>query len=417
MRLPVRQRWLTLGIAVVVGALQSWRGPSLFLDSASYIAHSPIRPPLYPLLLDIVHFAFRSHYLRAVVFLQALLGMLTVFHLVERLRGRFGLSWMVQAGVFVVLAAAPLNYSRDVASEALTYSLFLMMVACALDAMFDPSDRHVLSSVAWAGAAILTRTQILFVIPIGAVGVGIVLARRSFRPQVRLVAALAVLTVSLLAIPRLNNYLRTGDWRGAGLAGIQLLTVNLYLSDRSDLALFPDADDQRVVSSLIDKLEERHLSESTRPPEFASSTYFADIYNKLCWGLIVEEYRGGATVAEMSVAELRKLDESTLRIAERLLRHHAVRVTRFVVLTIYQYFKYFAVLVVGVLLFALRFRREDVFWTVLGASCVLWFSNMILICLVEVPMTRYTGYTDSVVVALLLVAVARRSTVAPGQLA
>ena len=417
-----------LGASVALAAAFAVRGPQLAIDSSGYLDHSPMRSAGYPLLLDVARLVAGSQGLRLAVFLQALGSFAAIALLIDRLRVRLGAGPLVQVLAAMGLAAGPVAFAGTIVSESLAFTCFIAAVARALDAACDRDDasgRHLGACAAWLAGATLARPQFLFAWPL--LGLGVIahlVARRGLRPtsrRLQLPLMLLVVFLGQWSIQRGYNQLRHGRLQGSGLTGLQLATVNLYLADRGDvdaIAATLPPDDGRALEVAFGALQERHLLASTTPGGYTPAMYFHHVYNDVCWEAIAAAW-GLAEDSAAPVERWDQLDAVTRSVALGLLARHPVRYVKHVLSMMWWQYKFFLLLALGALVLAgsaLRLRLGDsdgdaAARAVLVAAA-LWFANLTLVCMVELPIARYCFYTDGLLVAVI-VAVVGRALAAP----
>lgn len=387
-------------VAVTFGLALAARGARLVPDSASYLDNAPFRPPLYPLFLDAVQLAAGTRLPKVVVLLQGVAAVVTLARLLAVLRRHLVVGPLALVAVGTLLAFAQLRYAGDLSTESLTCSVFLLLVAEGVHLCFAPDDlRSLARALALTVTAVLLRPQFLFLWPVVIAGVaGLLRLAPSRRRGLR---AVALIVVALLAGPILQrsyNLLRNGRPEGIHFTGVQLLTVNLYLADLDDVSLFHGAERQ-LAERLWHDMEQRRLFAVTRPAHLTSADYFDDVYVTVCLDVIEHDV---ARDDPRTIDQWAALDRATMSIATRLLRRHPTRYLGHVAGVLFAQFRYLALLAAALAALGLRYSAREPRWRLLLLASSLWLANVVLVCLVETPMARYTCYTDGVLVALLI---------------
>ena len=391
---------VVVAVGLLLGVALAARGPHLVPDSTSYLDNAPHRPPAYPLFLDLTGLAGRALGLRLAVLLQALGATVATARLGLALRRLLGLGGAATALVLAVLAIAPLNYAADISTECLTWAAFALLLAEASELLLgDGGWQHLVRAAGWAVLAILLRPQLLFLWPVlgGAVVLrALVLGGRGAWLRHGLLLAGALLATSAVQVT--YNYARNGRPQGIHFTGVQLLTVALYNADPGDAALFA-GEVRPVADRLFSRMAGERLFASARPLGSSTAAWFERGYVTICLDVIEREVAGGEPTSAEGWAAL---DKTTMTIALGLLRAHPTRLPRHVVAIAYAQLKYFLILMAGLTLVALVGAREQARsrWLLLVGG--LWWSNVVLVCLVETPMTRYTCYTDALACAAVI---------------
>jgi len=175
-------------------------------DTSQYLHHSIYRPPLYPVLLDLV--AWIGCSLQAVVVLQSFFVVACAFYLGLVLRCRLNLApWAFCAAYFLLLVpllpSKSIYFSmwgligRDIMTEAFSYGIFLLTYGFMVDSVYEPSIRNFSLFAALAVLNTMVRDQFLFVY--AAVPVFWVWSFYRSRDGRRLAVLAAVFTACLLA--------------------------------------------------------------------------------------------------------------------------------------------------------------------------------------------------------------------------
>ena len=407
-----------IGVALVIAAVLAVRGPEITNDSAGYLGHSPTRPPGYPLFLDAMHALAGARWLHAAVLLQSLAALLAAASFVRGLGRRLGAGRVAQLIGAAVLLVGIFGFARQISTEALSLALVLLAASHALDAAEEQTSRPLIVAAVAIAAGLLLRPQLLFLLPawvVGALAHG--LARRGqpgARP-LRFGATVALIFAAQWGIQQTDNYARRGERSGAGLAGIQLATAAFFIADSGDAAAISPAltpVDAERAAAIEAHVWHNHLAAGAAPGKYPPAMYFGLVYHDICWGTVARAY-GLHQDQDVGVAAWRDFDRSTLAISTRLLARHPLRYLRHVVGLAWFQFKYLLLLAVGMVGMAVvrlwRGRREPrdvvaIAWLWAGG---LWLTNVLMVCMVELPLGRYSLYTDSLLVCVLLATVRR----------
>jgi hypothetical protein len=397
-------------------------GPTRTPDSLSYLTGSAIRPPLVPAMLGLLRLLLGAGQQRAFVFIQATLGFFACLILANEIKRFFRAG---RAAFWVILAplvVPQFQYASHVMSESLAYG-FCCLALASLLVMLRSADplRPFALLVGAVVLLVLTRTQFTYVVPLLLLAtVPVIAKKRDARSIAAVAGTLLGAAILLYGTQAAYSVAKTGHVHRVSATGIQLLTVVMFNTVPGDLSAISDPQDRAYATSILDEVQEKKLGNADRRGGAVRQTQFANAYNAICWEIIARQFDSRFGESRPSIRsedmprDWPKLDRITTRIAIQLLGRSWSRVARHVVECLYQIHKYFAFVVIGVLALGvslLRKRDTRLIGLVLAIVSTLWTVNALVVALVEFPMTRYTFYFDSPVLALVLAAVAAGSCV------
>jgi hypothetical protein len=401
----MRAAWIAAGIWGLL--LVGWclvQPPQVQPDSVSYLGHSPERPFVYPLLLDLFKSVSGGAPGRPLGMMQALFGLFCARNLVSALQARFRFGCWAWLMLFIVASAPQWQWALIVMPDSLAFSVFLWFMARLVDAVATRSTTAIVTTGALAALAVHLRPQYLFVYPpLALVLIGLLVSSR-LRQRVTVAVLSAILAVAGTHLgQRAYNAVVHRSFAGISMTGLQMLTVQLYLMAPGDVQGIPDPGDRRYLEDALKRMEG---PAAVAKEACVTSDPFANSYNAICWGAAVPAFGIPPTMAGRAAAgPWIELDRVSTRIALELIEAHPVRYLAHMATAIYRSERYMAaivfleILVGGVL--ALRTRR--VTWLVVALTGLFAGSNLILVAMVEPLVFRYTFPTDTVA---LVVAVA-----------
>ena len=238
--------------AITVGTMET-------IDSPSYLHASPHRPPLYPLLLDIVELLPGDLH-QTLHLVQLALGGAAIFLLMRSLHRRFDLDILVTLAISLFLAMPYYRWQwlgNFVMSEGLAYPLFLICMYQLLESFSGASLRRLGWFFVAAIVLFLTRKQFLFVFPIGFfAALYFALQSRSWRV---LFAASGMTLVALGVAGLVSGAVSTMQDRQLPLTGIQLLPLPLYMLD-GQLPKSLTREEEKFVSAAWSALDEADMT-------------------------------------------------------------------------------------------------------------------------------------------------------------
>lgn len=415
----VARHWPTLAAVAFGAVVAAVVGPIHQGDTRSYLVGTPMRPPLLPLLLGAAR-AFGPVREHAVVFVQAALGLLGCIALAREIRQTYG-GGATTFGVAIAALLLPLlQYCSHLMSEALSYAFVCLTIAAGL-AMLRGADlvTSFARFIASLTLLLLVRAQFLYLLPAVPLLLSWLLFRtRGARSRWYLTATVLIGAGILCGTQALYSVSRSGGVHRISATGIQLLTVVAFNSTPADLASVSDPLERAYARAVLEEMRGNRLGYADRPFGVVRQMHFAVAYNLLCWNIVVGQFDrlyGSPTPALAQRGHMQDrprdwvtMERVTTTVSAQLLRSAWPRFVRHVVECVYQIHKYYLFVVVGALVLpGVQFARGRGTppASALGIVALLWLVNVGVVAAVEYPMTRYTFYFDSPLLAVVLVLV------------
>lgn len=402
------------------------RGPLLVKDSPTYIEGSHITSPVYPFFLLALRSIFHGGFLWAAVFLQLAIGLVVILRFARRFVALFSLPPVLEAAVSLILVLpyfGSLRFGNAVMSEALAYPLFLLTMGPFFQALVDGNSRSLLRAFFWAALLILTRKQFVFLYILFALAVALprALAGSAHSGETEasplgsasvrqpssasgLIAAvyLALLVATATVAERLVQFARDGRFAPIPFTGFQVVTAPLFLSTGRD-SMFIEGGEGELFRRLYPVLEERRaLLRSEVPADLhllPVDRYYA-VYNLICWGALKP------VSVEMGLEDWYELDELTTSLALQLIRLHLREYLRLIRWVVQEGAGGTAILLFYLILLlvssGLYLRAGSTVALVTAAATAAHLGNLALIAVAEPILLRYTAYTLSLELCILL---------------
>ncbi|MFA5139122.1 MAG: hypothetical protein WC728_07805 [Elusimicrobiota bacterium] len=381
-------------------------GPQMFPDTPSYVANSILRPPLYPLLLDLLGS------LALVCAFQVVLCAAAAAWLTFTLKDRLGLppvlAWLCHALLLSPLLPFPLitgSIGNAVLSEALAYALFLAAAAFLV--------RHATGARPWdapvfiglCGLLTLVRSQFVFLAPAALV----VLVQSwssaaggSRRRGLALAAAAAV-----LAPPMLNyGYHRIVNRASPpGQAGLYLLSYMLYAGEGLETRVRLDPEQAALLNEARAAMDAGKLGAWYRYEANASlANYLDGNYNRICWGVaaaVIDRRAGGLSPTEQAAARGRIAADLAWPLLRAAPGAYLKLVAALVLAKMPFYLGLFLAFVLAYCA-ALFVRDRDGAAFAAGSFTLMHFSNVLLVGAFQPLLHRYIFYTEILQVVALV---------------
>ncbi|MCG2431941.1 hypothetical protein [Aequorivita xiaoshiensis] len=232
--------WLLLYIGVFTYFV--FQPPIYSPDTGSYWHLDVFRYPIYPLFLRGFEFIFGNNYWTAVVAFQLLfvLGSIQVFfkNISNLLKLNFVLELLLLA-ILLFPIFPPLLTANNLASEGLSYPLYLLLISFAIDFLFREKTKRIYFFSAVFIALALTRGQFVIIVPIIVFLLLLKHKKNIFRKShlkyLLLLILLPIITSTLDAIYRkaVHKHFITTPFTFTNA-----LTLPLYISEKKDSLLF-----------------------------------------------------------------------------------------------------------------------------------------------------------------------------------
>lgn len=376
--------------------------PEIQPDTASYIAHSPERAPLYPYLLDLFRALFGEG-LAAQIWLAHLqtAGLVAACAFFALRVGRaLGLSLPLRHVLFLMLALPGLKFASVLLTESLGYTLIIAFWALlAEDVLIGRNHRTWLCIL--CGLGVLLRPQFLFLPVFLGTFLLVRLACRRDGASVLSLVLLAVIMAGAVTLRGAENKVRHGSFATASSGGIHLLSSLLYISVPADASALSDPVARGLFEQVQAEAEARQL---TRRYWNASRAHFEDALVGLVFDVVRPELAArmpaGLNASERALRE----DQLAMSTALPLLAHMPGRYLELLSRKLYdgQPFYYALLVLGGALCFAHSLRTGSRPTLLLGLAAAHSCLSYGVILLVGSYALRYIFPAEAVYLTLTL---------------
>lgn len=411
-----------IGLAVLVLTVTLARAPRFLPDSAGYIDNWVIRPPVYPLLLDLLKAVFGEGFGSVAVLVQSSVAVLCIARFSGALRIHHGLGRPGASLVAAILLVPLLRYGPMIMPEALAYGFLLWFAALLFESVATRSPRSVVAASAVCALAVLTRNHSMYLLPVLAILLAgqLVFARGGQRRAMALAVGLSVaLLIGQSVVQRTYHYFENDVFGHVSLSGLALMTVQLYLSDPGEIDYFEEGGEpRRLLSSIYPILDERRVRRQYTPKGMPDSGWYQFSFDQIAYFGVLAAYRADRSIpstADMKAADWIELNEISMAVTRELVLRHPGRYAAHMVRELYQTGRFFFLLVALLppLAAGLWIRSRDAWWAAVGlvglAACADWASTV----LTHSIMIRYTYAADSLVLVAIVASLVRAAEAAP----
>lgn len=390
--------WFHVLILAAIIILIAANGPEIVSDTGTYESYQATRQPLYPFILNL----FKDRY-DILIFLQVFLGVLSIFYLVKVFFQLFDLTLLMALTLYAVLFIPFLpiwmGIGNLIATEALSYALFLTTIALFVSGLHDDDDHDVhkfIASFVVLSLLLLLRKQFLFVYPVYFV---LLILGRNKRKTLLLIGALICSFLVAFAGERLYHGIYHGHYQGTPFTGMQLIAMPLYTTPSKNNVELTDQE-QRIVDAVQKRLEQGQLNcENVSRPIQCGYHHYSASYNSIVWVTL------RPILVEAGIVDWFEIDSLTTSIALKLLKANLFTNVKFYLSALHNsvgtYYFLFLVIVLGWSMIKSILIRDTVSQTILLITA-LNLANIFLILLVEPLLHRYTFYTSLLQIAGLV---------------
>jgi len=233
-------------------------------DSDGYLDMVIFRSAGYSVFLAILKAIFGPYFSIATLFLQYILGMLSIYYFIFTLKNHYKLHY----GWYVLLTAiliVPYIYNQHLAnaflSEGLAYPLYLFVMAHYLSALLNLNKKKLIYGLLFLLFLIQTRWQFLILIPIGIlILIWISYKTKAFRANIWLFALFFIFPLINSTVDKSFHKIVHGHYINTPWSGILTISSALYIADASDYTLFKDQKERDFFKTVFDELSKKKLN-------------------------------------------------------------------------------------------------------------------------------------------------------------
>jgi len=394
-----------LGLALFSVLL--FQGPIIQPDTGSYESFHVLRSPLYPLLLKL-YGGFFSHSYFPLVFLQLIAGFYAAAYFVKNIRKIINFKQEFAGILFFILLVpyyGPSKIGNAILTEAICYPLFLLTVSFLLNGVIKKDLKSILYTFAMATLLVLTRKQFLFLFPGFAIFLCyFALSTQNVKKTSILIFTFILMIVGTHLLEKTYHYIYTGKFKSIPFTGMQLVIAPLYVAKDSDVAFFKTDLQKNIFLKTRALMHQNNQSYDSlnKKTYFDVSVYnhFYENYNTLCWKTL-------SSVITQEIKDIYAIDSETIKMALILIQHNLTSYISLYLLNIISNIGGFYYTILLITFFGLSmfyFIKEKNNFALISITILsLSASNYLLVALVEPVLKRYTHYTDTIQITLILI--------------
>lgn len=280
-------------------------GAVISADSSTYISMSFSREPFYPLLLAFFRMFSPYNYLLHVVILQSLLMAFAGWKLADYLREKLNMRKPYSLILYLLPICTSLlcrfaakrssMYTNSIITEGICTSLYLFLIYCILNYLWDNSRKHIILSWLTAFIMISSRKQMLMVLPI----LFLAIVYNNYKKcNFRRGILVAIVTCTLIfpcfkLFDCTYNYILRGTFQGHSSSNRFVTTMVFYNATREDAEYIADEDVKELFLNIYDVCNEKgYLGIHAGEGWYNEVSHFGDHYDHIqidtMWPMILQ---------------------------------------------------------------------------------------------------------------------------------
>ncbi len=256
-------------------------------DTQQYIDKSVIRPPTYPLLMDVFKFIFGPHEFIALICFQLLFVLISAFYLSNLLWKKFELHPITFILLHLFLSLPLLSISvaagihgeigNRLLTESISYGLFLFVISFLVKILFSNGRRYFIIFLLLIATLTLIRTQMIFLYIIAVLLIPVLYLKTK---NIRVMLGLFTIVLTIFLFMDLGErfyHKAVNDYFGKiSLNASHMLVGAAYVTDDKAMDKIVNQKDREVLKRTYDFLENKKLLAKNR---FEIGRRLVDLYN------------------------------------------------------------------------------------------------------------------------------------------
>ncbi|RJO61661.1 hypothetical protein C4544_02055 [candidate division WS5 bacterium] len=372
-------------------------------DSIGYINNHIIRTPTFPLLLDLFQLIFKSSYLSMVVYFQIVSSFVCSYILINTLQKYFKFGEYIFLFLYVTLLYPlySLKLSNQILPDSLAYSCFILTINFLVVYFFKRNIKSLLTVLLLSVISATIRPQFIFFYGVNLFIILFhIVKSKSLRHGLILFVVFIATVFASSMFQRSYNYIYHGYFLTIPFTGIQLVTPQLYLSDKDDLHVFKDfPEDQRIfLDRVYSEIEERGLNYRGRDKiAMPLAFHYNAAYNVICWNVVATNYFKSENTSQVTPRQFIDLENLMLSVSLKLLSLNYIEFIELYIADIIAGLGFtgsFILCLFTITFIALVIKTKSDIYFLFLMIYIAALANCMLIAMVEPVIKRYTFYTD-----------------------
>ena len=378
-------------------------------DTTQYVNGSAFRAPVYPAFLHMDMLLTGNSHFYFVFIIQLLLGVISSYYAGNTLKKLLDQPhWM--GYLFTALFLIPYffgdyKFANRLLSEGLCYPLYLIGFSQLLLGLVEKKIKPLLIFSATLYLMVLTRPQLMFLYPISFFAWLYVTIHFNISRLAKclLLTGLILVIGSTMITDRLYHYIKHGHFASEPALGISLAIAPLYLSQPSDAALFHSTHQKELFTKLYEQLSQRKTNINFYSQSHSENIYynFAGSFNIITWDIIYQTFKNNHQ------SNWYHINSQLLSMDFILLKAHWKKYISLWFFAVKEkmggyYWLLFYLLLLGFCILKTFTSNHNKIPTLITFILLASFANYCSTALVEVIIRRYSSYTESFQLCLML---------------
>jgi hypothetical protein len=377
-------------------------------DTTQYVHESAFRSPGYPWFLHIDMGILGAHNFSLTFALQLILGVVSSIYAGSKLRKLLNLphymSYLFSIIFLIPYFFGDYKFANRLLSEGICYPLYLFGFSNLLIGLTEKRVKNFYIFFVCLFLMVLTRPQMIFLYPISAVAVlyACVFFKNKTSIKVMLILTLLATIIGANITDRAYHYFKHGHFAKEPVFGFSLVVAPLYLSHASDAKLIHDPINRKLFLEIHKTIVTKHASNETYNISRAENTFdhYAGSYNVITWDSMHPIF------AKSGINNWYEMNRRAEQIAWPLLKAHWKGYLELWFYAVKEklggyYGSLFCILIL-ILSFFIHLKRKDQLSLILFFTVLTSFANYTSVALVEIILRRYSSYTESFQLCVLL---------------
>lgn len=396
-------------------------GPIISPDSGTYINHSIFRMGLYPLSLSLFLSLFKGSAFEVLVGCQLVFSLIASYCLATFLFSTFTLPpafrWVL-ISVFLIPIVV-LKSANDILSEGLAYPLFLLTSYFFLKGILLNNIKDLYKFTLVAYLLVLTRQQYLFFYGVALVAlVYLIIFQKKFEKKGSIFLSI-ILSLSAFFISERTYHLIFHDtFSGTPFAGIELIGRPLFTSTQDSFNAFEDPKQKLFVEKAVQNSINQNAMNAD--PNTRQLSIFEHTTNTIRFSIALPlleqiwnkedfDLERGRTSTEFEYKQY--IDKQAVSISLHLIKSNFVNyITSYSkdIIRGFGGYAMFGLVFFASILFLWKIvcrKSMSVFYVFFILTALMHLGNLVIVCLVEPPILRYTYPTSLLLFTMLLIMV------------
>ena len=383
-----------------------------FPDSEGYLSMSIIRSPIYPIFLYLLKVIFNNFFEVATIFFQILFNIFSIYYCVRSLKSIIKIDsiWYLLLTVILLFPCVyNLNISNRFLSESISYSLYLLVISNFIVAFLKEKNKFILYSFPLLIVLILTRSQFLFLVPIGILIIlWTSLKNNKLKKNSWLLISFICIPIITAITDKTYHSIVHDHFVSTPWTGLHLITPAFFVADNKDSKIFADPLEKEFFTKVFGQLEKDKLNLNTLDlSKIDETSFYIQNYSKIANQTI---YAYGKNILNKNLSENEKfiaLNKITKKMTPPLILNNwklwiKLYIKNF--LSAFNNAKY-ALLVFIILIFGFiklwKKPSNEIKFIFLGSLFLI--SNVLIIAIGMHTVKRFTFYNDWVIFLIIFI--------------